>query len=129
MRLCFKFQWRYTKAVTKLLARLASKTQEFEPALFSHVNCALHPVQRGALLDVRQRHDLVDAVAGAIADQLHHELVVGDAEVVEAPQPGTCIHQEIEQVPAMRLQHFAAGKARGVGIDLCAPNLRRHVER
>ena len=50
---------------------------------------------------VRQLRDLVDAVVLAGLDQLHHQLVVRDPEVAEAPEPGVTVHQEVEQHPAV----------------------------
>ena len=43
-------------------------------------------VQRDALGDVRVLEDLLDAALEAEVDQLHHQLVVGDAELPEAAQ-------------------------------------------
>jgi hypothetical protein len=38
---------------------------------------------------------------------------------MEAAQARARIHQEVEQIPAIRLEHFLARKARGVGLVDC----------
>ena len=44
---------------------------------------------------------------------MHHELVVGDTEVAEAPEPGSGIHQEVEKDPSLRIEdlgHVVVGR-------------------
>jgi hypothetical protein len=57
---------------------------------------------RVELVHVGQRHDLVDRTFAASLDQFHHRLVVRDADIVEAPEAGAGVRQEVEQVPAGR---------------------------
>ena len=71
----------------------------------------IHP-----FLHVRQLQDLVDAVVLAGLDQLHHQLVVRDPEVAEAPEPGAAVHQEVEQHPAVGGQHLLQGVLGRVGL-------------
>ena len=61
-------------------------------------------VQRDALGDVRGLEDLLDRHLQAVVDQLHHQLIVGDAELAEAPQAGARVHQVAEQDPALRVE-------------------------
>ena len=64
-----------------------------------HERLGLLVVEVDPLPDVRELEDLVDVVALAGLDELQHQLVVGDPEVAEAPQPGAAVHQEVEQHP------------------------------
>jgi hypothetical protein len=73
-------------------------------------------VELDALGDVRAREDLLDALLGARVDELHHELVVGDPEVPEAPQAGARVHQEAEQDPAAGIEDLVLAEARGVRL-------------
>ena len=57
-------------------------------------------VELDALGDVGRGEDLLDAHRRAGVDQLHHQLVVRDAEVAEAAEAGARVHQEVEQHPA-----------------------------
>src|SRR4051812_27210952 len=57
-------------------------------------------VELDALLDVRGLQDLLDGQLGARVDELHHQLVVGDPELAEAPEARARVHEEAEQRPA-----------------------------
>ena len=63
-----------------------------------------------------QAEDVVDAMGAAVLDQLHHQLVVADAEVAEAAQPRARIHQVVQQHPALRRQDVVAAVLRGIGL-------------
>jgi hypothetical protein len=65
-------------------------------------------VEVDALLDVGQGQDVVDAVAAAVGDQIHHQLVVADAELAEAAEAGARIHQVVEQHPVLGVEDFLA---------------------
>ena len=73
-------------------------------------------IQIDALLDVGQGQDLVDAVVPAIGDQIHHQLVVADAEFAEAAQPGARIHQVVEQHPVLRIEDFLAREVSRIAL-------------
>ena len=64
--------------------------------------------------DVRRGQDLLDREIEAAIDQLHHQLVVGDAEVAEAPEPGARIHQEAQEDPALWVEDVIHGQLGGV---------------
>ena len=82
----------------------------------------LHPFPH-----VRQLQDLVDAVVLAGLDQLHHQLVVRDPEVAEAPQPGAAVHQEVEQHPAGGREHLLQRVLGRVGLVDGPHQLRRDL--
>jgi hypothetical protein len=69
-----------------------------------------------ALLDVGQREDLVDRVVAAVVDQLHHELVVRHAEILEAPEARARVHQVVQQHPAFRVEDLVERELRRVGL-------------
>ena len=73
-------------------------------------------VELDALGDVRGGQHLVGAQLRARVDQLHHQLVVGDAEVAEAAEAGARVHQEREEDPAGGIEDLALGEAGGVGL-------------
>ena len=72
-------------------------------------------VEREALGDVGRREDLLDRHVEAVVDQLHHQLIVGDPEVAEAPEARARIHQEAQQDPALGVEDVLLGELRGVG--------------
>ncbi len=59
-------------------------------------------IELDTLGDVRQLEHLLHAQLEARVDQLHHQLVVGDAKVAEAAETGPRVHQEAEQDPPRR---------------------------
>src|SRR5437763_81283 len=71
---------------------------------------------RVALGGIRMLEDLIDAALEAEVDQLHHQVIVGDAEPPEAAQPGAGVHQEAEQDPALGIEDLAFVELRGVGL-------------
>ena len=73
-------------------------------------------VKVGAFFDVRQREDLVDRVVHAVADQFHHQVVVGDAEIAESAEPGAGVHDEVQQHPALGTKHLVEGEIRAVAL-------------
>jgi hypothetical protein len=58
---------------------------------------------------VGQLQDVVDAVVAAVLDQVHHQLVVADAEFAEAPQAGARVHQVVQQHPVGAAPEFRRG--------------------
>ena len=81
-----------------------------------HEHLGLLEVQVHALLDVRQGQDLVDVVLHAEADQLHHQVIVGDAELAEAAQAGAGIHQVVQQHPSLGMQYLIHGEIGAVAL-------------
>ena len=77
---------------------------------------ALLEVEVHALLDVGQLEDLVDAVVHAVADQLHHQLVVGNAEIAEAAEAGARVHQIVQQHPARGVQDLVEREVGAVAL-------------
>ena len=73
-------------------------------------------VEIDALLDVGQSQDVVDSVVAAVGNQIHHQLVVADAELAEAAEAGARIHQVVEQHPALWVEDFIARELRRVGL-------------
>ncbi len=73
-------------------------------------------VERDALGDVGRLEDLLDRHRRALVDELHHQLVVGDAELAEAPEPRSRVHQEVEEHPALRIEDLAQREVGGVGL-------------
>ena len=84
-------------------------------------------VQLHALLHVGRLEDLVDRESHALVDQLHHELVVRDAEVAEAAEARARVHQEAEQDPAVRGEDLVGRELSGVGLVDRVHHLLRHV--
>jgi hypothetical protein len=58
-----------------------------------HGRCGVLAVERDPLGDIGRREDLVDRHIQAAVDKVHHQLVVGDPEVAEAPQSGARVHE------------------------------------
>jgi hypothetical protein len=73
-------------------------------------------IEVDAFLDVGQGQDVVDAVVAAVGDQIHHQLVVADAELAEAAEAGARIHQVVEQHPVLRIEDFVAAELRRVAL-------------
>jgi hypothetical protein len=73
-------------------------------------------VERHALDHVGHLEHLLHRQLQAGVDQLHHELVVGDAKVAEAAEPGARVHQEAEQDPACRSGDLIGREQRAVGL-------------
>ena len=73
-------------------------------------------VELDALGDVRRAQDLVDGHRRAGVDQLHHQLVVGDPEVAEAPEARARVHQEVQQHPALGVEDLLERELGGVGL-------------
>ena len=73
-------------------------------------------VELDALGDVRRAQDLADGLGRARVDQLHHQLVVGDAEVAEAPQARAGVHEEVQEHPALGVEDLLERELRGVGL-------------
>jgi len=73
-------------------------------------------VEVHALGNVRGGQDLLDGHGRAGVDQLHHQLVVGDAELAEAAEAGARVHQEVEQHPALRVEHLVERELRSVAL-------------
>ena len=69
-----------------------------------------------ALLDIRQLQDLVDIVVEAVVYELHHQLIVGDAEIVEAAEAGARVHQIVQQHPALGVQDLIQGEIGAVAL-------------
>ena len=64
------------------------------------------PTARGRARPARRRRAArgspsTSAPCEHLVDQLHHQLVVGDAEVTEAAEPGAAVHEEVQQRPAL----------------------------
>ena len=53
---------------------------------------------------------------GAAVDQFEHELVVADAVVLVSPQARAGVHDEGDQRPSRRVEHFLGGKLGAVGL-------------
>ena len=73
-------------------------------------------VERDALGDVGGLQDLLDGHPRAVVDQLHHQLVVRDPELAEAPEAGAGVHQERHEDPAARIEDLGLGEARRVSL-------------
>ena len=52
----------------------------------------------------------------AILDQFHHQVIIGNAELMEPSQTGTGIHQIMEQHPAFRVEDLIDGKVGAVAF-------------
>jgi hypothetical protein len=63
-------------------------------------------IEIDAFDDVRQFQNIRNAVVAAVLDQVHHQLVVADAELAEAPQAGARIHQVVQQHPILGIEDF-----------------------
>ena len=92
-------------------------------------------IELDPLGDVRGGEDLLDRQLQAAVDQLHHQLVVRDAELAEAAEPGARIHQEAQQDPALGVQDVVDRELGGVGavdrlhhLDADAREPRRPAE-
>lgn len=53
------------------------------------------PVEVDPLCDVRQLENLSDRMIATIVNQLHHQVVVGNAKLPESTEPGARIHQGV----------------------------------
>jgi hypothetical protein len=72
-------------------------------------------IESDALGDVRRGEDLVNRQLEAAVDQEHHQLIVRDAEIAEAPEASPRIHQEAQQDPALRVEDVIHRQLRRVG--------------
>ena len=52
----------------------------------------------------------------AALDQLHHQLVIGNAEAPKPAQTGAGVHEEVQQRPARGLEHFFHGELGGIAL-------------
>ena len=73
-------------------------------------------VERDALLHIGQGQDLRDGVVAAVFDEVHHQLVVADAEFAKAPQAGARVHQVVQQHPALGVEDVFARILGRVGL-------------
>ena len=92
-------------STTRLPCTVAQRT------ICSRACVGVRAVELDALGDVRRGEDLLGAQPRAGVDELHHQLVVGDAEVAEAAEPGARVHQEGEEDPAGGLEDLVLGEA------------------
>ena len=67
-------------------------------------------------LHVRQLQDILNEIGAAMLDKLHHQVVVADPELAEAPQAGARVHDIVEQGPALRRKDVLPGIPGGVGL-------------
>ena len=59
-------------------------------------------------------------MVAAVSDEIHHQGVVADAELAEAPQAGARIHQVVEEHPALRDRGSPPGKLGRIGLSTAA---------
>ena len=57
-------------------------------------------IKVNSLFDVRQFKNLVYTVVYAVIDKLHHEIIIGDPEIVETSETCSGVHKEIHQDPS-----------------------------
>ena len=123
------------EAVGRVDDRLVAHVQHHRVAL--HVGAAAQlldglrfvlMVAAHAFGHVRQRQDATDVHGAAGIDQHHHQLQVGDAEVMEAPQTGTRVSKEPKQRPVTRMQHVGQ-RVRGAACLVDGSHQRRREVR
>ncbi len=89
--------------------------------------CRVLPVELHALAHVRRLEDLVHRHPHAVVDELHHQLVVGDAEVAEAPEARARVHEEAHEDPALGVEDVVGAEGRRVRLVHRGHHLRADV--
>ena len=105
-------------------------------------------IEVDALPNVRERQYFGDRKIAALLDELHHQIVIRDAEIMESAKPGARVHQDVEQHPTLRIEDFLTrevcricfvdgcheveadpGEARGASIVIVDDARRRRCSR
>ena len=85
----------------------------------SHEFIVMLAIEIDPLPNVGKVQNLIDGVLPAVIDELHHQLVVGNAEFAEPAESGTRVHQERKQHPSLRIEDvFAVEFGRVRLVDL-----------
>ena len=70
----------------------------------------LFKIQVNTFFHVRKLKHFADFMIDAVGNQHHHEVIVGNSEIMESSQTGTRVHDEVHQNPVFRVQDFVFGK-------------------
>ena len=81
-----------------------------DPLQLSFEKVRLFKIKIDPLLHIRKFKDLINVMFQAIIDQLHHQSIIRNPEIMEASEAGPRIHQIVKKHPAFRVQDLIHGK-------------------
>ena len=69
-----------------------------------------------SFLYIGKLENIINVVVNTVCDEFHHKVIVGDPEIVESSQTCSCIHKEIHEDPAGRIEYLVDSKVSGVAL-------------